>query len=112
MGVEAQATGLLRLNEQGSDDNAVRPLHMGQRLMAQAVDGSIWYGFVLVSSEQEFIRPGECSCVEIAFLDDEGAKKAFPIDTVIHFGDGIRTRGTIELRWKDPVGDGPVSLPQ
>lgn len=100
MGVEAQATGLLRLSEQDSDGNAARPLQKGQRLMAQAIDGSIWYGFVLVSSEHEFIMPGEYSYVEIAFLDDKGAKKAFPIDTVIHFGDGMRTRGTIELRWK------------
>lgn len=86
------------MDEQDSDGGPGLPLQMSQRLMAQAIDESIWYGFVVVGSKREFLKVGESSRVDIAFLDDEGARNAFPIDTVFRFGDGVRTRGTIELQ--------------
>lgn len=98
MDAEIQAVGSLYLDERDSDGMRGRPLQMSQRLMAQAHDGSIWYGFVIINSDQPLLEVGKSARVGIAFLDEEGAKRAFPISKLIRFGDGVRTRGSIELQ--------------
>lgn len=98
MDVEAQAIGIMHLDERDSVGVSGRPLHMSQRLMAEALDGSIWYGFVVVKAECESLEVGESALVEILFLDKQGARDAFPVNTAIRFGDGVRSRGTIELK--------------
>jgi len=98
MAAEIQAFGTLYLDERDSDGVQGRPLQMSHRLMAKAHDGSIWYGFVIVGSDREVLEVGKSAQIGIAFLDGEGAKKAFPINKPIRFGDGVRTRGSIELQ--------------
>ncbi|UOV05977.1 hypothetical protein MUU75_04595 [Pseudoxanthomonas mexicana] len=93
-----QAFGILRLDDVESDGKQGRPISVGSdRLMALSVQAEpLWFGFV-VAGEGQKIMPGGEQHVGIAFLDEQGARKSFPLHVSILFGNGICSRGTLVL---------------
>lgn len=97
MAARLQAKGILRLDPVDSDGKHGRTLFKSERLMARAHDGSSWYGFIIIEMHTDTLEAGSEAQVGIAFLDDEGAKNAFPVNKPFLFGSGVKTRGSITL---------------
>lgn len=89
----------LRLDEVDSSGKNVSPLDSSNaRPSAVSLSpGMVWFGFVLNEAAGRVIQPGEQASCWISFLNHEGAMEAFPPGASFLFGDGVSTRGVINI---------------
>lgn len=91
------STCVLTLDQVDSEGREGRPIHVqSERLMALSLRvKSTWFGFILKGVDTSIINPGQSVHVDAVFLDDVGAREAFPLNTSILFGDGVSSRGVL-----------------
>ena len=98
---KAQAMATITVDRVRSRGTPGRPLDYTTRPMARQVHGVGWYTFIVADDRCE-IGVGETATVEVAFLNEEGARVDFPIGMRTVFGDGPAIYGTFVLeRWLD-----------
>ena len=90
----------MRLDEVDSGGGIARPIIVAEaRLMALSLKmKNVWYGFVVTYVEKAIIIPGDIVDVRVTFLNDIGARDAFPQRASILIGDGVCSRGVIVLK--------------
>ena len=71
---------------------------MNSRPMALSMkDRNLWYGFIVTKCDSEIINPGQSVSLEVAFLNIEEARAAFPLKSSFLFGDGVSSKGVALL---------------
>jgi hypothetical protein len=95
--IAPQAVAVLRLDLNDSSGTPTDPIHaFPARLMALSLGPQpLWLGFVVTDEPMSPIGPGMNARVQIAFLDEESARKTFRVGSSILFGDGVITRGVL-----------------
>lgn len=94
MSVKSQALGVLLI---ASDGRGSTSIPVTRRFLARDRKTNIWYGFVINSASSNCLDCDSATKVEIMFLDEPGARKAFRLLEPIEIGDGIKVQGTLEL---------------
>lgn len=89
----------LRLDKIDSSGNSVSPMDSSNArpLVVSLSRGMVWFGFILNEAGGRVIQPGEQVSCWISFFNHDGAMEDFPTGASFLFGDGVATRGVINI---------------